>query len=134
MLAFLDVHPCSKGHTVIVPKKHVENLSAMDGELWNTTLAGVQQALKKVYTALKPDGVNMVLMMGKPPGKQCHMCTGILFPATKVMPVDRCTRLSVPKNLLMYPRSQKCFHERSINNIFRFPRPRGLRDVAVGDI
>src|SRR3989338_8621190 len=69
MLAFLDVHPCSKGHTVIVPKKHVENLSAMDGELWNTTLAGVQQALKKVYTALKPDGVNIGINDGEAAGQ-----------------------------------------------------------------
>lgn len=69
VLAFLDVHPCSKGHTVIVPKKHVASLAAMDKEMWNATLAGVQQALKRVQSVLKPDAVNIGINDGESAGQ-----------------------------------------------------------------
>ncbi len=32
-LAFLDIHPINKGHTLVIPKKHYENLFEIDEEL-----------------------------------------------------------------------------------------------------
>ena len=47
--AFLDLYPTSNGHTLIVPKKHFENLYDMDLE----TLKQIELASKEVGKLLK---------------------------------------------------------------------------------
>ncbi len=46
---FLDIHPISNGHTLIIPKKHFENLYEMDSE----TLTKIEITSQKVGTLLK---------------------------------------------------------------------------------
>ena len=47
--AFLDVNPISNGHTLVIPKKHIENLYEMDIE----DLKNIELASKKVAEILK---------------------------------------------------------------------------------
>lgn len=47
--AFLDIHPLSNGHTLIIPKKHFENLYDMDAEI----LKQIELASQKVGKLLK---------------------------------------------------------------------------------
>lgn len=61
VLAFLDVHPCVKGHTVIIPKKHFTNLQEMSREDWQNVLEGVRLSMVKVQTALNPKGMNIAI-------------------------------------------------------------------------
>ena len=61
VLAFLDIHPCCKGHTVVIPKKHFENLLEMSNEEWRNTLDGVREAMHKVQKVLSPDGMNIAV-------------------------------------------------------------------------
>lgn len=48
-IAFLDVFPTAKGHTLVVPKKEVDALFDLDDE----TYAGLQMFAKKVAVGLK---------------------------------------------------------------------------------
>jgi len=48
-LAFLDVFPTAKGHTLVIPKKEVDYLFDLDDE----TYAGLQLFAKKVAVGLK---------------------------------------------------------------------------------
>lgn len=48
-LAFLDVFPTAKGHTLVIPKKEVDYLFDLDDE----TYAGLQAFAKKVAVGLK---------------------------------------------------------------------------------
>ncbi len=48
-LAFLDVFPTAKGHTLVIPKKEVDYLFDLDDE----TYAGLQMFAKKVAVGLK---------------------------------------------------------------------------------
>ncbi|OGF24653.1 HIT family hydrolase [Candidatus Falkowbacteria bacterium RIFCSPLOWO2_12_FULL_45_13] len=48
-LAFLDINPVNPGHTLVVPKRHVTNIEAVDEE----TLCQVVKAVKKVGLSLK---------------------------------------------------------------------------------
>lgn len=48
-LAFLDVFPTAKGHTLVIPKKEVDYLFDLDNELY----AGLQMFAKKVALGLK---------------------------------------------------------------------------------
>ncbi len=48
-LAFLDISPVAKGHTLVIPKKEVDYLFDLDDELY----AGLQLFAKKVAAGLK---------------------------------------------------------------------------------
>lgn len=48
-LAFLDVSPVAKGHTLVIPKKEVDYLFDLEDELY----AGLQLFAKKVAVGLK---------------------------------------------------------------------------------
>ena len=48
-LAFLDIAPVNKGHTLIIPKKHFENMEDISEE----ELAHLMIAVKKVGAAIK---------------------------------------------------------------------------------
>lgn len=65
----LDVSPASKGHTLIVPKEHFDNIFDMDadtaGKLFSLA-AAVARALKK---ATKCDGMNLVQNNGESAGQ-----------------------------------------------------------------
>ncbi|OGH83721.1 MAG: hypothetical protein A2261_03545 [Candidatus Magasanikbacteria bacterium RIFOXYA2_FULL_44_8] len=60
-LAFLDIHPCSKGHTVVIPKKHFVNIVDIDMETWGHLSTGLKQAAARVEIVVKPDGMNIGL-------------------------------------------------------------------------
>lgn len=61
VLAFLDIHPCAKGHAVVIPKKHYADISEMGAAEWGFLSAGLMAAARKVYQALSPDGMNVGL-------------------------------------------------------------------------
>lgn len=48
-LAFLDISPVAKGHTLVIPKKEVDDLFDLDDELYS----GLQLFAKKVAAGLK---------------------------------------------------------------------------------
>jgi histidine triad (HIT) family protein len=48
-LAFLDIMPVNPGHTLVIPKKHYENIEAIPEE----ELASLIKVVKKVGSALK---------------------------------------------------------------------------------
>ena len=47
-LAYLDINPDSDGHTLIIPKKHIEDLNAIDDE----TLLHINKVAKKLIPVL----------------------------------------------------------------------------------
>ncbi|MFH1349370.1 MAG: HIT family protein [Pseudomonadota bacterium] len=53
VLAFEDINPLSEGHTLIIPKRHAENL----WEIPDEDLTAIHLASKKVGQAIK-DGLN----------------------------------------------------------------------------
>ncbi len=59
VLAFLDIHPCAKGHAVVIPKKHFTNLLEIDTTGWSDLSAGLYAATKKIQQVLNPDGMNI---------------------------------------------------------------------------
>lgn len=69
VLAFLDIHPCSKGHTVVVPKKHFADLTAMAVGDWQDVSAGLAAVFSKVQKVLNPDGINLGINNGKAAGQ-----------------------------------------------------------------
>ena len=58
-VAFLDIHPVSKGHTVVIPKVHAEFLLDLNGEITKEFFLGVKRSLERVEKVLSPDGFNV---------------------------------------------------------------------------
>src|SRR3989338_3810336 len=69
VLAFLDINPANPGHTLVVPKKHAEDLTKSDDE----DIAKAMHVAKKITALLKEKmnaiGVNVVQNNGKPAGQ-----------------------------------------------------------------
>lgn len=59
VLAFLDIFPHAKGHTVVIPKKHFNTYLELNDEDARLMLQGVKEALERVNFVLKPDGFNV---------------------------------------------------------------------------
>lgn len=74
VLAFLDIFPCTKGHTVVVPKKHCASLWDISTEDFMRVAAGVQTAAGKVRSAINPDAMNIGINNGAAAGQAvAHM-------------------------------------------------------------
>ncbi|MFA6077923.1 MAG: HIT family protein [Candidatus Paceibacterota bacterium] len=68
-LAFLDINPINIGHTLLIPKKHTQNIFDTPSE----TLQNIVSALKIVSSAVKngvnADGLNIINNNGGPAGQ-----------------------------------------------------------------
>lgn len=59
--AFLDINPCSRGHTVVTLKKHYENFTDMPAEDAGSLFATVKMIAKMVEETVSADGSNIGL-------------------------------------------------------------------------
>lgn len=58
-LAFLDIFPHAKGHTVVIPKRHIETYFDLSEDELTKLSIGVKKAMEKIQLVLKPDGFNV---------------------------------------------------------------------------
>jgi len=68
-VAFLDIMPISKGHTLVVPKKHVETLEDLNVMELNDLFQLVQRISKACKVGLNASGTNLLLCNGKDAGQ-----------------------------------------------------------------
>ncbi|RPI04117.1 MAG: HIT family protein, partial [Zetaproteobacteria bacterium] len=59
VLAFLDIHPASRGHAVVIPKVHAESLARLDERHIAPLFSGVKTVMGLLEKALKPAGMNV---------------------------------------------------------------------------
>ncbi len=69
VMVFMDIRPVSKGHTLIIPKRHYVDIYGMPDQL----LAAVHMVTKKIAVAVKKvsnaDGISIVQQNGKAAGQ-----------------------------------------------------------------
>lgn len=69
-LAFLDIFPQSRGHTLIIPKHaQARNFLDLPAERVGPLLERVQLVARAVEKALKPDGIVVTQFNGAPAGQ-----------------------------------------------------------------
>lgn len=71
-ISFLDVHPCSKGHAVIIPKKHFNNLSEFTEKEWREMTSVIAETADLLQEALQPDGLNIGINDREAAGQAIH--------------------------------------------------------------
>lgn len=65
VLAFLDIRPLNEGHTLIIPKKHYENIFDIPIEL-NSYLHGItKQVALAVRKTVEADGISIIQQNGE---------------------------------------------------------------------
>jgi histidine triad (HIT) family protein len=63
-VAFFPDDPATPGHTLVIPRRHVEHLWATDATLAADLMAAVVRVGKAIYAALSPDGMNLITSAG----------------------------------------------------------------------
>ena len=60
VLAFMDAFPLSKGHTLVIPKRPIENIYELDDDTGAKLMAAVTKVSKALRDAFNPKGLNVV--------------------------------------------------------------------------
>ena len=68
-LAFLDLFPQSKGHTLVLPKNPARNLFDVDPETLQALILRVQKVARGVRAVLQPDGLTVMQFNGQVAGQ-----------------------------------------------------------------
>ena len=69
VLAFLDIGPIVKGHTLVIPKKHYDPITNTPPDVLAKLIAVVQKVADAQYKGLKADGINVTQANGKTAGQ-----------------------------------------------------------------
>ncbi|MPZ48166.1 MAG: HIT domain-containing protein [Dehalococcoidia bacterium] len=59
VLAFLDLRQVTRGHSLVIPKRHVRDIFELDDETGCALFAALSRLAKATNAALKPDGMSI---------------------------------------------------------------------------
>jgi histidine triad (HIT) family protein len=63
-VAFMDINPATRGHALVVPRRHAKDLLEIDPEDLAATVLGAQRLAKRISERLAPAGVNLLNSCG----------------------------------------------------------------------
>ena len=69
-IAFLDIRPRAPGHTLVIPKKHVQTLTELDNELISELFQTVKKVEKLVNESLDNDAFTIGINDGEAAGQE----------------------------------------------------------------
>jgi histidine triad (HIT) family protein len=65
VLAFMDINPATRGHTLVIPRAHAQDLRDVPAEDLAATLALAQTIAGRAEAALGADGVTLLQSSGR---------------------------------------------------------------------
>lgn len=65
VLVFLDVNPLTKGHCLVVPKKHFENIFDIDKDILQKIIVTAKDISIRIKNNLQADGIRLSQSNGK---------------------------------------------------------------------
>jgi len=90
VLAFMDVFPQSRGHTLVISKaSKARNLLDAEPRVLEQLIAGVQRVARAVRVALKPDGIVVTQFNGAPAGQTIFHLHFHIIPRWEGQPLGR---------------------------------------------
>lgn len=64
-LVFMDIAPLSRGHMLVIPKRHYETILEIEPETYGWLNNIVSRGARAIQKALQPDGINIMQLNGK---------------------------------------------------------------------
>ncbi|MEW6722211.1 MAG: HIT family protein [Candidatus Micrarchaeota archaeon] len=61
LLAFLDINPINPGHTLVIPKKHVDNVFGMDDDAYHSLFSSAKKVSGAIQTATGAKRIGVVV-------------------------------------------------------------------------
>jgi histidine triad (HIT) family protein len=68
-LAFLDINPAARGHTLVIPKEHAADVHALSEAAMLAAARTTQAVARILQRVLQPDGLNIVQNNGGAAGQ-----------------------------------------------------------------
>ena len=68
-LAFLDIFPCAKGHTVVIPKAHAETIFDLGEREYDEFFIAVKKTMERIQGVLASQGFTVGWNHGKAGGQ-----------------------------------------------------------------
>lgn len=69
LIAIMDLNPTSKGHSLIIPKKHCTNIYDIDEDIAAKVMKTAKKLATKMTVALNCDGFNLLQNNGETAGQ-----------------------------------------------------------------
>jgi histidine triad (HIT) family protein len=63
-VAFMDISPATRGHALVVPREHADDLRDVSDEDLRATILAARRLAEKMKGALRPDGFNVLNSCG----------------------------------------------------------------------
>ena len=61
----MDINPATRGHVVVIPREHSENLLSVSEDDLAATMGAVRRITERMQETLEPDGFNVLNNMGR---------------------------------------------------------------------
>ena len=87
ILAFMDLFPQGKGHTLVISKTPARNILDVDPDALTALIKGVQKISKSIHAALTPDGIVITQFNGAPAGQTVFHLHFHLIPRWEGVPL-----------------------------------------------
>ncbi len=68
-IAFLDINPANKGHVLVAPKRHFENIFDVTDSCLKEIVSAVKMMSKRIKSKLGTDAINIVQNNGRYAGQ-----------------------------------------------------------------
>jgi histidine triad (HIT) family protein len=69
VIAIMDLFPASKGHVLVLPKEHIEDLYSLPDDMGGRILETAIHISKAIRATLKPKGLNLIQANGAAAGQ-----------------------------------------------------------------
>jgi histidine triad (HIT) family protein len=69
IMAILDLYPATRGHTLVIPKKHISTIYDMPSETGQEIMDCAILLCKAINSRFKPDGLNLIQANGEVGGQ-----------------------------------------------------------------
>jgi histidine triad (HIT) family protein len=79
-IAFLDINPVNRGHTLVVPKAHYPHLSDIPDAIAAATGALLPRLCRAIRAATGADGLNVIVNNGEAAGQTIDHCHWHIIP------------------------------------------------------
>jgi len=71
-VAFMDINPATRGHALVVPRRHVRDLLEIDDEDLTATSLAARRIAKRIEDRLDVDGINLLNSCGAAAWQTVH--------------------------------------------------------------